>query len=164
MQELVTKGEDGRYYKNCPNCNVVQSYLRKNYAALSLKQGKMCKACTNKDPEHNQHKGHYKGVLRASFAHKYKTGAVTRNIEWDVSFEDLADLLIEQDFKCALSGVPIQAMEIKNNASLDRIDSSKGYVAGNVQWVLVEINMMKQQYSQEKFIELCCAVANKDKW
>jgi ribosomal protein S14 len=164
MQELVTKGEDGRYYKNCPQCGAVQSYLRKNYAELSLKSGKLCKACSNKDPKNNKHLGHYKGVLRASFVHKYKTGAETRGIEWSVEFEDLADLLIEQDFKCALSGTPIQAMEISNNASLDRIDSSKGYVKGNVQWVLSEINMMKQQYSQERFIELCCAVANKVKW
>lgn len=161
MQKLVTKGDDGRYYKACPRCGEMQSYLRKNYAELSLKHDKLCKKCANKDPETNQHKGYYKDALRASFVHKYKTGADTRGIEWSVEFDDLADLLIEQDFKCALSGTPIQAMELSNNASLDRIDSSKGYVEGNVQWVLSEINMMKQQYSQERFIELCCAVADK---
>jgi len=30
-----------------------------------------------------------------------------------------------------------------------------GYIKGNVQWVLKDINMMKQQYSQSRFIELC---------
>lgn len=164
MQELVTKGDDGRYYKPCSGCGEMQSYLRKNYAKLSLKHNKMCKGCSNNNPDNNHHKGYYKDVLRASFVHKYKTGAETRGIEWNVEFDALADLLIEQDFKCALSGTPLQAMELSNNASLDRIDSSKGYVEGNVQWVLSEINMMKQQYSQKKFIELCCAVADTVKW
>ena len=164
MQELVVKGEDGRYYKPCPECEEMQSYLRKNYAEHSLKTGKCCKKCTNKKPENNAHKGFYKDVLRASFVHKYKAGAETRGITWSVGFEDLADLLIEQDFKCALSGLPLQAMGVNNNASLDRIDNSLGYVEGNVQWVLSEINMMKQQYTQERFIELCSAVADKVKW
>ena len=58
-------------------------------------------------------------------------------------------------------------MNVNNNASLDRIDSSKGYVEGNLQWVLSEVNMMKQQYSQDRFIEICKAVsinADKEKW
>ena len=164
MQKLVTKGEDGRFYKNCPQCGSLQSYLRKNYAEESLRLGKVCKGCANKSIENNAHKGWYKDVLRKSFAHKYKTGAETRGIEWNVSFEYLADLLIEQDFKCALSDIELDAMNINNNASLDRIDSSKGYVVGNVQWVYFKINMMKQQYTQQEFIELCVAVADKVKW
>lgn len=161
---MVIKGEDGRYYKPCPECGEMQSYLRKNYAEHSLKAGKCCKKCSNSNPENNAHKGFYKGVLRASFAHKYKSGAETRGIQWDLEFEYLADLLIEQDFKCALSGLPLEAINLNNNASLDRIDSSVGYVKGNVQWVLSEVNMMKQQYTQERFIEICCAVADKVKW
>lgn len=163
VQELVVKGSDGRYYKPCPKCGKQQSYLRKNYAEYSLKLGKLCKKCSNSIPEQNGHKGYYKGVLRAAFAHKYKTGAETRGIQWTIDFEDLAQLLIDQDFKCALTGYPLSAMELNNNASLDRIDSSLGYIEGNVQWVLAEVNMMKQQYSQERFIELCCAVADKVK-
>jgi len=46
----------------------------------------------------------------------------------------------------------------QQTASLDRIDSSKGYIEGNVQWVHRKINMMKQSYTQEEFIELCQAV------
>lgn len=161
---MVVKGEDGRYYKNCSACGVAQSYLRRNYAEHSLRSGKVCKSCANSNPDSNQHKGFYKDVLRASFVHKYKAGAETRGIAWDIGFEDLADLLIRQDFKCALSGLPLEAMGLNNNASLDRIDSCVGYVEGNVQWVLVEINMMKQQYTQDRFIELCCAIADKVKW
>jgi ribosomal protein S14 len=154
----VIKGDDGRYYKNCPCCGKPQSYLRKNYAKFSLENGKLCKACTNKNPEHNAHKGYYKDVLRKSFAHKYKSNAELRGIQWGVSFDYLADLLISQDFKCALTGWDIHAMDINSPASLDRIDSSLGYIEGNLQWVYNKVNMMKQHYTQEDFIAVCRAV------
>ena len=156
---MVIKGEDGRYYKHCPSCNELCSYLRRNYAEESLRLGKLCRGCANKTEGKNAHKGYYKGVLRKSFVHKYKVNAELRGLAWLVSFDYLADLLIQQDFKCALTGWSIDAMNIKNNASLDRIDSKEGYIEGNVQWVVSKVNMMKQQYSQEDFIEVCKAVA-----
>lgn len=157
--------QNGRWWKPCPSCGENQSYLRKNYAELSLKEGKECKACSNKKPENNQHLGLCKEVLRVSFFNKYRTNASLRNIGWNISEEYAADLLIKQDFKCALSGWDIDALDAKSNtASLDRIDSSEGYVEGNVQWVHKMVNMCKQQYSQEDFINMCEAVANKVKW
>lgn len=161
---MVYKKEDGRFYKQCPICNEEQSYLRKNYAEESFKLGKLCKKCSNKDPENNAHMGYYKNVLRKSFAHKYKCNALLRGIIWDVSFEYLADLLIEQDFKCALTGWDIHGMEVNSPASLDRIDSSLGYIEGNLQWVAIKVNMMKQRYTQQDFIDVCIAVADKVKW
>lgn len=158
---MVIKKEDGRYYKNCPECREEQSYLRKHYAEESLKLKKLCKKCSNRNPESNAHKGYYKNVLRKSFVHKYKTNAELRGIPWNVSFDYLADLLIEQDFKCALTGWDIHAMEINSPASLDRIDSTLGYIEGNLQWVYSKVNMMKQHYSQQDFIDVCCAVADR---
>lgn len=49
----------------------------------------------------------------------------------------------------------------EGTASLDRIDSSRGYVEGNVQWVHKDVNFMKQALSQERFVELCTLVAEK---
>tara|TARA_R100000951_G_scaffold88730_1_gene76812 strand:- start:3148 stop:3663 length:516 start_codon:yes stop_codon:yes gene_type:complete len=165
LPKEVYKGEDGRWYKPCPSCGDEQSYLRRNYAIMSYNDGKECKSCSNKKPENNAHKGWIKGVLRSSFARKYQTNAALRGIDWEVTFEYLADLLIEQDFKCALTGWNIDAMEVnQNTASLDRVDSHKGYIEGNIQWVHKMVNMSKQQYTQEKFIEMCAAVADKVKW
>jgi hypothetical protein len=78
----------------------------------------------------------------------------------------IPNLFLEQDQKCALSGILLEPW-ISNNkkqgrrmsASLDRIDSSKGYIVGNVQWVHKDINRLKWDLSQEKFIELCKLVA-----
>jgi hypothetical protein len=142
----------------------MQTYLRKWYAEASLKEGKECKKCANSKPENNSHKGYYCGVLRKSFAHKYKANAALRGIEWGVTFDYLAQLLIDQDFKCALTGWDIEALDVNSSASLDRIDSSLGYVEGNLQWVTSKVNMMKQQYTQQEFIEVCLAVADKENY
>lgn len=55
----------------------------------------------------------------------------------------------------------IWAKRIEASASLDRIDSSKGYEQGNVQWVHKDINNMKQSFSQDKFIDWCKKVVNR---
>ena len=100
-----------------------------------------------------------------SFARKYQVNAALRGIDWNIDFDYLADLLIQQDFKCALTGWDIDAMEVGNNtASLDRIDSSIGYEVYNVQWVHKMVNMCKQQYSQEDFIDMCKSVSIHNKW
>ena len=44
-------------------------------------------------------------------------------------------------------------------ASIDRIDSSAGYVAGNIQFVHKHINKMKNNLDEQCFIEMCKLVA-----
>jgi hypothetical protein len=162
MVENVTKGADGRWYKKCPSCGSSQSYLRKHYAEHSFGLGKECKSCSNKRPENNAHKGWVKDVLRISFVRKYKVNAELRNIEWNVDYEYLADLLISQDNKCALTGWEISAMNVNSNtASLDRVDSSIGYVEGNLHWVHKMVNMCKQSYALNDFIDMCKLIAKK---
>lgn len=45
-------------------------------------------------------------------------------------------------------------------ASLDRIDSKRGYTEGNVQWVHKSVNLAKNSLSEVEFIMLCHAVTN----
>lgn len=159
----VTKGSDNRWYKPCPSCNVPQSYLRKAYAEESLRLGKVCKSCSNKQVD-NCHRGWHRGI-RVSWFNKFRTGAETRGIEWGLTIDDVADLYEQQSGKCALSGDSIVFPEVghpqKALASIDRIDSSKGYVKDNVQLLTRQVNMMKQSYSQQLFIETCMKIANK---
>lgn len=74
-------------------------------------------------------------------------------------------LFQKQGGTCALSGVPLQfsSNHSLNTASLDRIDSSKGYEKGNVQFVHKHLNFMKRTYSQDYFIEMCGSVYLKHK-
>lgn len=47
-----------------------------------------------------------------------------------------------------------------NDLSLDRIDSSLGYIPGNVQWVCKQINISKHILSTKEFIGMCRKVVN----
>ena len=75
----------------------------------------------------------------------------------------LDQILVKQNFKCALSGEPIHLDPNKNpTASLDRIDSSKGYVRGNVQWVHKKVNIMKWDLSNAEFKDWCKKITFND--
>lgn len=85
--------------------------------------------------------------------------------EFTVTLEYLWELYLKQNRQCALSKLPIGFNEREGSrgrrcsASLDRIDSSKGYVEGNVQWVHKHINIMKNKYELDYFVKLCNLVA-----
>lgn len=86
-------------------------------------------------------------------------------LELSISKEYAWELFLKQERKCALTNIEIQFpltySDKTYTVSLDRIDSSIGYVEGNVQWVHKDINMMKNKYNNEYFIEMCKMVANK---
>ena len=85
----------------------------------------------------------------------FLTWAKGRNKEIDIDSQYLKNLFEEQNETCALSGIKLD----RKNMSLDRIDSSIGYVKGNLQWVHKIINRMKTDLSQDEFINLCKLVA-----
>ncbi len=105
----------------------------------------------------------YKGTdsIPGSYFSRIKAGASSRGLEYSLSNENLEELMNAQGFKCALSDIAISFPERRRgerqnySASLDRIDSAKGYVEGNVQWVHKDINIMKNDHDQEYFLELC---------
>lgn len=82
-----------------------------------------------------------------------------RNLDFDLTKEYIYDLFIEQNRKCALSGLditlPTKWKGSEYTASLDRIDNNKGYVKGNVQWLHKHVNIMKNSFPQDIFIYLC---------
>lgn len=103
------------------------------------------------------------GKVGSCFYRNIIRGAKRRNLTFDIDIEYISMLFDKQKGRCALSGLPISFGPIRSSAttaSLDRIDSSKGYVDGNVQWVHKLVNRMKMDISQETFMNICCAVAD----
>lgn len=76
-----------------------------------------------------------------------------KDLPFDITLDFILSLLKSQGNCCTLSGLPIEIED--GTASLDRIDSSRGYTTDNVQWVHRTINFMKQEMSQEDFILFC---------
>jgi len=161
---MVIQLESGRFAKDCPECGEQQTYLRKNYAEASLREGKACKSCTNRKTE-NSGRGIHRGV-NVTWFNKFKNSAALRGLVWAIGLDDVADVYEAQSGLCALSGWQIGWSDVGqiHTASIVRIDSDFGYTADNIQIVHKVINMMKQQYSQKDFIEACVAVADKVKW
>lgn len=113
-------------------------------------------------------RGSWKGVgsLSQTFFGRIKRSAKIRNFDFDISIKYAWELYEKQNGKCALTGLDIPFGENttdKNDASLDRIDSSLGYTKDNIQWVHKDINIMKMDMNQEEFIKMCKLVCEKFK-
>jgi len=105
------------------------------------------------------------GTLATSFFKHIKRHAEKRNLDFDITIEEIWNLFLKQNKKCALSNVELLMIRDykrkpnQHTASLDRIDSLKGYTLDNIQWVHKDINMLKNSYPQEKFINWCHLVS-----
>lgn len=132
--------------------------LRKDYAISP--RSKYCSACYGHS-QRADNSPHWKGCrqIPQQYMVKTKLSAIRRGLEFSLAIEDMADLLEKQEFKCALSGLEIGFTHKNWTASIDRIDSSGGYVLENVQWVHKEVNHMKMELPQTRFVELCKCVA-----
>jgi hypothetical protein len=106
-----------------------------------------------------------------TFISRIKSGAKSRkkDIQIEINAKDIYNLWIKQNKKCALSGLPVNFTNTNPGnpkkpkskhslictASLDRIDSNKGYTKDNIQLVHKDVNMIKKEYDQEYFLTLC---------
>ena len=134
-------------------------------------RSKECKVCsTKRTASTHGTPNNFSGIGELSKTHysHIKNSAAKRNIKFEVTIEYLWNLFMKQEKKCALTGQDLYlSTSIKNSnpdwtkitASVDRIDSTEGYVEGNVQWVHKEINRLKNNYSQVDFIKMCKLVA-----
>ena len=57
--------------------------------------------------------------------------------------------------------MPKTGTDNTGTASLDRIDSNKGYVTDNIQWVHKDINYMKSDLDEQQFIHYCRLVVQR---
>jgi len=105
------------------------------------------------------------GYISGKHFSTIKTGALKRNLEFNITIEFISDLFVKQNKKCALTNWDIVLNPISKGpittASLDRIDSTKGYTEDNVQWVHIDVNFAKQEYKQDYFIKMCRDIVNK---
>jgi len=109
------------------------------------------------------------GDLRGTYWSSLKHGAKKRNISFKLEMQDAYDVLVKQNFKCALSGLDICLVRnprlakkngISQTASLDRINPKIGYQLDNIQWLHVDVNFMKQDFNNKEMIEMCKRIVN----
>jgi hypothetical protein len=119
-------------------------------------------AIRKRGKENHNWKGYYD--ISKTYLTRLKIDARHRKIKFNLTEKYLWDLFIKQNKKCVYSGLELsfgeRYLDRSKTASLDRIDSSKGYIEGNVQWVHRDVNFMKQDYSNNYFIDLITKIYN----
>lgn len=165
-----------KYSRICNNCNKPVYYSDKYNLQIAIDNNKFCRRCmlairnksiSKKKEENSQWKG-YKEIPFNWFSRYFLRRRKNRkNKEGDISIEQIYNLWIKQNKKCALSGIDIGFYDILNeknelvlhSCSIDRIDSSIGYTIDNVQLVHKDVNFMKLDFDMSYFINMCKLIA-----
>ena len=80
-----------------------------------------------------------------------------------LTLDELADLAIESNGHCALTGLPFSRKPRHPFAiSIDRIDSGKGYCAGNVRLVLLAVNLGMSHWGEDAFRSIARALVGRE--
>lgn len=161
--EMVIK--DKRYHAQI-KCKCGQISTRR-VSSLITDLGSSCMKCAVKEKLAKPRKN-YKSIS-SYYYNNLKSNAKSRNLEFCISKKDMYEVLEKQHFKCALTNLPIKLdIVLPSNksqatysitASLDRIDSFKGYTPENIQWVHKWVNVMKGSMSNHEFITICRIVS-----
>jgi hypothetical protein len=104
------------------------------------------------------------GDISGKYWSNLKHHANLRQLKFNITIEEAWSLFEKQSKRCALSGVEL-SFKFRDNipegtASLDRIDSTKGYEINNVQWIHKDINWMKNNFSQTQFLDWVGKIAS----
>ena len=137
-------------------------------AHFTSKKEKGCEKCSR----FHTSKGF--GLISGDFWCAIRNGARKRGLEFSITMEYCWDLFLKQKGKCALSGLEIHFEKntvhnkkvdnrSERSCSLDRIDSSKGYVENNLQWVHKDVNMIKNKFEEGYFLTLCNLIVQNNK-
>lgn len=90
-------------------------------------------------------------------------GAKKRNMDFNLTYEEFIEPYTGY---CALSGQKLYCTKTvaqssgNHTASCDRINSSLGYIRGNIEWVSKDINIAKMAKTNEQFLQMCAEVTD----
>jgi hypothetical protein len=137
--------------------NVLCLSCAKQYdvAASVLKRNSLgCSVCSKLNAPKGVDSIYWKGgkYISSIFLSNVARGARKRNIECRISIEELDVLWEQQQGRCAYTNRELK-LGAECTASLDRIDSDKGYFSGNVQFVHKMINTMKWDFKEQDFLD-----------
>lgn len=155
--EVVGKSKNGTFLWQC----ICDCGNKKQIVTSELKNGsrKSCGCLRYRSGESHHKFTGYCGITGKEVS-EIRWRARKKKWKFDLTAKFLWELWEKHGGFCAISGMPIS---LDKNASLDRIDSTKGYIKTNVWWVHRDINKMKLDFPLDRFIELCKTVAENKK-
>lgn len=176
MKKIEIQVVNGIRMKKCPHCGELlplESFSKSNTSANGYRS--WCKKCinTSRDSELNKVKCRQYYELRGRELtrankelniQKYlfqsaKARAKQRGEEFSI---ELTDIVVPE--VCPIFGIPLsynRGVKQDNSYSLDRIDSSKGYIKGNIWVISLRANRIKNDSTPEELRLIANAVENK---
>ena len=119
---------------------------------------------TDVKPDRNEVESH----LIKKFA-GIRIAAIKRNLEFNISIDDIINMARASKWKCSLSGIILTTKEFEGMRfrpyapSVDRIDSSKPYTVENCRVVAAIVNIAKNTMDDDLLIIMCEAITRENK-
>lgn len=152
LRELGVR--DGRMWVECL-CSQCERLFEAKFHNIYKGQYKSC-GCQRFGTKSQGNRWQGRGEISKSYFSSLERGANTRNLDFSISIEQVWELFLKQEKKCALSKIPLSFSTTRKShdgtASLDRINPKIGYNIENVQWVHKDLNYMKQSMTNEEFL------------
>lgn len=105
----------------------------------------------------------YRKTPRGYFSMKLSDAIKRNKAGSNLTLVELLDVWDGQEGKCALTGLKLETSQFGTlKASIDRIDSKKGYTKDNIQIICAPLNMMKGILTNSEFLSWCRLVAKKN--
>lgn len=96
--------------------------------------------------------------LSITYYNQIERAAKRRNHAFCLTIANMWDQYQKQMGKCVFTGLDLTLTNSNNfnlqTASLDRIDSSKGYTPDNIQWIHKDANKMKMDLPEQDFFRM----------
>jgi len=169
LEKIGSRGKSGRqsiFWKCLCSCGKTVEL-----STASIKREKQISCgCWIKSKDYREKSWCWSGCgdIHGKWWSNVKKGAKQRGHDFKISIEYAWKLFLKQNRRCALTGIEIafgrSMKEIEKGAttaSLDRIDNELGYVKKNIHWVHKDINLMKQGFSLDHFINMCNLVSKR---
>lgn len=159
--------------QTCKICNVEKSldsfYSNGCFSDGTKKYRTRCIACVlekakEKHPVIYKSKSEKRSFNPKNFISSILNHASQRkkHLGFDIDLMYLLELYEKQNGLCAISGVKMTHIAGKGrvftNISIDRIDSNKGYIRGNVQFVCDVVNVMKTNMNYDELLFWCNSI------
>ena len=145
---LIVKKYDGsriyanrkRHFYTCRcDCGSISTVERHSLLRHDAKHVISCGCLAFSKGKHSRRWTGFEEITGKYWA-RIKAGAENRNLEFKIKIEDVWDLWELQKGCCNLTGLSIilpKGGNHENVASLDRIDSSRGYIKDNIKILIV---------------------------
>lgn len=168
--------EGEKILRKCRSCREIKELNETNFLKRNTENGwrGSCRICFNKKARFKQELSKRELAVGKKYRDKYKKEKPLESLlktakgnskrygrEFSIDIEDLKTLWNIQQGLCFYTKKQMLfELGFEESVSLDRIDSSKGYIKNNIALCQKKVNVMKNNASVKELISFCTDILN----